>query len=174
MGRCVREAIQDCKERWAKNLREIATQSKSGKTKEDPAFGGPYTLLSTDQGIRGLLSVTNDICYVRANEVKLQDWVSEPGAGASDEEAVRAALSSIKAQPIANFLKQIAEGLSKYDWRTSSVPGLSEGERIRKAALRGSGGYRELRQDLLKQLVNDRGAVGKAAKEVLVALGYDR
>lgn len=174
MGRCVKEAVEDCKERWAKNLRELGTQNKSGKAVEDAAFSGPYSLLSTDQGIRGLLSVSNDICYVRAKEFKLQEWVSETGAGASDEEAVRAALSSIKTQPIANFLKQIAEGLSNYDWRTSSVPDLSEAERIRKAALRGSGGYRELRQDLLKQLAKEGRAVGKAAKEVLIALGYDK
>lgn len=172
MGRCVRDAIQESKDQWAKNLRELARPKKGGKTTEDPAFSGPQTLLSADQGIRGLLSVTNDICYVRAKELKLQDWVTDTGAGASDEEAVRAALNSIKTQPIANFLNQIAEGLSTYDWRTSSVPGLSESERIRKAALRGSGGYKELRQDLLKILANEGRAVGKAAKEVLESLGY--
>jgi hypothetical protein len=174
MGQCVREAIQNCKERWAKNLRELAARGKDGKSTEDPAFYGPFSLLSADQGIRGLLSVTNDICYVRAKEMKLQDWVSETGAGASDEEAVRVALRTLKTQPMANFLKEIAEGLSGYDWRSSSVPGLTETERIRKAAFRGSGGYRELRQELLKQLANERRAIGKAANEVLHALGYDK
>jgi hypothetical protein len=172
MGQCVKGAIQNCKDRWAKNLRELGTAKKGGRAAADPAFSGEYTLLSSDQGIRGLLAVTNDICYVRAKELKLEDWVSETGAGASDEEAVRSGLSSIKTQPVANFLKQIAEKLSSYDWRTSSVPGLSESERIRKAALRGSGGYKELRQDLLKLLANEAGVVGKAAKEVLGSLGY--
>ena len=174
MGRCVREAIQDCKERWAKSLRELPTQGKGGKSKEDAAFYGPYTLLSTDQGIRGLLYVTNDLCYVRAKELKLQNWMSDTDAGASDEDAVRAALNSMKAQPIANFLEEIAKGLSSYDWRTSSFPDLTETERIRKAALRGSGGYKELRQDLLKRLATEGRDVGKAAKEVLLALGYDK
>jgi hypothetical protein len=174
LGRCVREAIQDCKERWAKSLREAPKQSKGGKPEEDPAFYGPYTLLSTDQGIRGLLYVTNDICYVRANDLKLQDWVSDTEAGASDEDAVRVALNSIKTQPIAKFLRGIAEGLSNYDWRTSSFPDLSETERIRKAALRGSGGYKELRQGLLRLLATEGRDVGKAAKEVLLALGYDK
>ena len=174
MGRCVREAIEDSKDRWAKSLRAVPVQGKIGKVTEDPAFYGAHTLLTADQGIRGLLYVTNDICYVRAKELKLQNWVNDSEAGASDEEAVRAALGSLKAQPVAAFLKDIAEGLSKYDWRTSSFPDLNETERIRKAALRGSGGYRELRQDLLRQLASDGRTIGKAAKEVLLALGYDK
>jgi hypothetical protein len=172
MGLSVREAISDCKERWAKSLRGLATQTKGDKPKEDPAFYGPHTLLSTDQGIRGLLYVTNDLCYVRAKELKLQDWVSDAEAGASDEDAVRGALNSIKSQPIASFLREIAQGLAIYDWRTSSFPGLSETERIRKASLRGSGGYKELRQDLLSLLATEGRDVGKAAKGVLLALGY--
>ena len=122
MGGCVREAIQDSKDRWAKSLRAVPVQGKIGKVTEDPAFYGPHTLLTADQGIRGLLYVTNDICYVRAKELKLQNWVNDSEAGASDEEAVRAALGSLKVQPVAAFLKDIAEGLSKYDWRTSSFP----------------------------------------------------
>lgn len=174
VGQCVRDTIRDCKERWAKDLRGALTQGNVGKAEHDPAFYGPHTLLTTDQGIRGLLHVTNDICYIRANELKLQAWVTDGEAGASDEEAVRAALGSLKNQPVADFLEQIAKGLAKYDWRTSSAPDLSEAERMRKAALRGSGGYRELRQDLLKLLVNEGKVVGKAAKEVLSALGYDK
>jgi hypothetical protein len=174
MGRCVRDAILESKDRWAKSLRGVPAQGKSGKATEDPAFYGPHTLLSTDQGIRGLLYVTNDICYVRAKDLKLQGWASDTDSGASDEEAVRAALSSLKAQPAADFLGEIAGGLSKYDWRTSSFPDLSEQDRIRKAALRGSGGYKELRQGLLRQLATEGRSVGKAAQEVLVAMGYDR
>ena len=96
MGRCVREAIKDCKERWAKSLRAVPPQGKTGRATEDPAFYGPYTLFTADQGIRGLLYVANDICYVRAKELKLQNWVSDTEAGASDEEAVRSALGSLK------------------------------------------------------------------------------
>ena len=105
-------------------------------------------------------------------ELKLEEWTNGE-AGASDEKAVGEAMRSLKRQPIALFIKEIAQGLSKYDWRTSSFPGLSEEERIRKAALRGSGGYRELRQDLLKQLTREGRAVGKAARDVISSLGYE-
>lgn len=53
---------------------------------------------------------------------------------------------------MSKFLGAIAEGLSSYDWRTSSFPGLSEPERLAKAALRGSGGYKELRDQLVAHL----------------------
>lgn len=174
MGRCIRDAIQGCQERWAKGLRALSIQSQGDRPKLDSAFYGSHSLLSTDQGIRGLLYVTNDICYVRANELKLQEWVSDADAGASDEDAVRAALDSIKTRPVANFLREIAQVLSKYDWRTSSFPDLSDSERIRKAAMRGSGGYKELRQDLLKLLAGEGRDLGKAAREVLLALGYGK
>jgi hypothetical protein len=173
MGQCVRSAIQDSKEHWAKVLRVARSRDNGGKT-EDPAFYGHQTLLTTDQGIRGLLYVTNDSCYVRSEELKLENWTDGGEAGASDEGAVDEAMKSLRRQPVASFLEEIAQGLAKYDWRTSSAPELSENERIRKAALRGSGGYRELREDLLKQLAAEGKMAGKVARQIMSALGYER
>lgn len=169
-GRCLRDALYVCKEPWAKSLRDVTTQA--GKEK-DAAFYGPYTLLTSDQGIRGLLYVANDLCYVRAQELQLDIWEIDGGAAAADGDAVKRALISLGKQRAAVFLGQVAEGLAKYDWRTSSFPDLSDDERIRKAALRGSGGYRELRQDLLRHLAGEKKDVGKAAKQALSALNYD-
>lgn len=173
MGQCVKSAIQDSKDDWAKVLRAARSNGDGGK-REDPAFYGHQTLLATDQGIRGLLYVTNDSCYVRSDELKLENWTDGGEAGAADEAAVDQAMKSLRKQPVATFLEEIAQGLAKYDWRTSSAPQLSEHERIRKAALRGSGGYRELREDLLKRLANEGKTVGKAARQIMSALGYAR
>lgn len=174
IGSCMRDSVSKTKEPWAKELRKNQSRRLIDDSKEDPAFYGPYTLLTTDQGIRGLLHVTNDISYVRAKELKLREWGSDVEAGASDEQAVHAALASLKKQAFAEFLQEITSRLSKYDWRTSSAAELSEAERLGKAALRGSGGYKELRQSLLRQLAIDGKSIGKAANEVISALGYSK
>jgi hypothetical protein len=172
MGSLVRDAVKNCREDWAKELRKAPGQGAKEEEK-NPAFYGPYTLLATDQGIRGLLYVTNDLSYVRAKILDLTDWESEVGAGASDLDAVNRAFKSLKKQKATAFLEQLAGCLATYDWRTSSAPALTEDERVRKAALRGSGGYKELRVSLLKHLSKCEKEVGKAAKEVISNLHYD-
>jgi hypothetical protein len=170
IGKSFRDAIRHSKEAWAVELRKEA--GTLFQKEEDAAFYGPHSLLTTDQGIRGLLTVTNDLCYVNAEELKLGRWKGGSGGEASDEPALRNALKSLGAEPVARFLVEIANCLKGYDWRTSSASGLSEQERVRKAALRGGGGYKELRQDLLRKLMREGGRVGKAAKKVYSALGY--
>jgi len=172
MGSLVRDAVKNCREDWAKELRKASGQGVKEEEK-NPAFYGPYTLLATDQGIRGLLYVTNDLSYVCAQSLDLTDWESEVGAGASDLDAVSRAFKSLKRQKANAFLERLAGCLATYDWRTSSAPALTEDERVRKAALRGSGGYKELRVGLLKHLSKCEKEVGKAAKEVISTLRYD-
>lgn len=81
----------------------------------------------------------------------------------SDEAAINQALKSLKKQKVAQFLEDIAKELAKFDWRSSSAPGLIEKDRIMKAAFRGGGGYKELRLQLLKHLANQKGIVKTAA-----------
>lgn len=171
VGQKLQASIRACKESWAKTLRAAKNQAMLD-AEQDLAFTGPHTLLSTDQGIRGVLYVTNDLCFVRTKELELENWIVD-GSTSASEEGVTKALKSLKQQrKVKEFLSDIADSLAKYDWRTSSAPGLTEDEQIRKAALRGSGGYKELRRQLLKHLSNVKGSVGKAAEEVLDVLGY--
>jgi DGQHR domain-containing protein len=158
----LKTSIEGEKKGWAKNLRESAKDSQ-----DDPAFYGDHSLLSTDQGIRGFLSIVNDLCYIRAQELDLASWLSEGNARPTDEEAVNDAIASLKKHEAASFLTEIASSLSKYDWRTSSAPDLEDEVRKRKAALRGSGGYRELRLELLDFLSEEKSEVGTAARRVL-------
>lgn len=166
MGEKIREAISNCKEKWAETIRSI-TQKDLFKMDDDNAFTGQYTLLNTDQGIRGLLSVTNDLCYIRSTQLNLHGWTIKQNTGAVEESEVNQALSSLRKQPVFGFLNDIASCLAKYDWRTSSAPDLEESERIQKSAFRGSGGYKELRLHLLSHLAKETNDIGKAASEVL-------
>lgn len=173
VGQKFSESVSKCRAPWAERLR-AEVKSKKSKPNHDPAFAGPYTLLNTDQGVRGMLYVTNDLCYVRVDDLKLSDWEAEGNAGAADEREVSGALATLKKKPVDKFLGDIAESLATYDWRTSGAPGLTEEEQLVKGAFRGGGGYKTLRHQLLLHLARSAGDVGKAAKNVLNILGYSK
>ena len=167
----VQQSVQDCELAWAQSLRRVASD---GAAERDQAFAGPHTLLSTDQGVRGVLYTTNDLCYVRSEELGLTQWGSGEDLGASDSTAVSGALDSLAGErKINQFLRAISDGLVTYDWRTASAPGLSEEGKTAKLAFRGSGGYKELRRQVLEHLSEEGRDVGRAATAVQRALGYD-
>ena len=169
MGQCLKNQIDECTDPWAAILREHTQQDFLDE--QDPAFWGVHSLLNTDQGIRGILYVTNDCCYVLTKELELEEWAMDDEVGATDDEAVNQALESLEKQKVAPFIKGVASKLAHYDWRSSSAPNLSDEERLRKAAFRGGGGYKELRFDLLRHLTTETGDVGKVAKTILSILG---
>ena len=172
MGVHVRDAIAACKETWAKKLRALKPPELFGN--ENLAFSGPHTLISQDQGIRALLHVTNDLCYIRADDLLLEAWGKGGSGKGKDDERVSAAISSLKKLPVDSFLKKLAAALAMYDWRASSEPSLTETEKLIKGAFRGSGGYKDLRRHVLRHLAKDSGEVGNAAVSVLKALGFDK
>jgi len=171
MGQKISDAIKKCKEPWAECLRK-KTNKEDFEQVEDLAFAGHYTLLNTDQGIRAILYITNDLCYVCAEKLKLETWVTDLDSGTTDESAVSEALKSVEKQEVAKWLENIVDGLATYDWRTSAAPNLKDDERTLKAAFRGSGGYKELRLQLLRHLANQKGDIGNRSKDVLTYLGY--
>jgi DGQHR domain-containing protein len=171
-GQCLRDAINDCTEKWAKSLR---AQTVEGLDKKfDLAFWGPNTLLNQDQGIRAFLYLTNDLFYVKSDELNLVKWGGEGDRDGTDVKKVDAALASLKKEKkIINYMKEIAESLATYDWRASGDPSLSEKESLLKAAFRGSGGYKELRKHLLKHLVESgTPEVAKTSEKILTMLRF--
>lgn len=95
VGSEVKKAVGDSSSQWAKRLR-TNQQEKLDDPAYDAAFFGHNTLLATDQGIRGLLFVTNDLCYVRAEAFKLSDWMSAtPDSPATDQEEVTRLLKEL-------------------------------------------------------------------------------
>jgi len=167
--------IKATKAPWAEYLREI--NGKDLFKDDDPAFYGEYSLISTDQGIRGFLFVINDLCFVQSKQLNLEDWrwddVKTKKASATEEAPVSAAVKSFSNTAAAVFLDSIAKGIATYDWRTSSTPSLPDKVRLQQAVFRGSSGYKEMRHQLLEHLVaNGSAQVSKAAKTVKQALGY--
>jgi hypothetical protein len=159
----LQSAIREIKSEWAQQLR----RSKQRDAGDDLAFYGQYSLIVTDQGVRGYLHVLNDLCFVSASALDLRSWRIAKAASASDLAAVTEAVKSLHKHALASFLKAIAEGLATFDWRTSATPGITEGERRQKLVFRGSSGYKELRAQLIGHLTARKDAVGVAAKRLV-------
>jgi DGQHR domain-containing protein len=177
-GREVQKAVEKTKAKWALHLRSLKEEELFDD--DDPAFYGQFSLLTTDQGIRGLLQVTNDLCYVSSDRLGLVDWnwdaISSQqqtnDAAATDEGAVDLAVKSLSKSKIGAFLADLGQALSTYDWRTASTPNLSDAERLQQGVFRGSSGYKEMRRRLLLHLTPGNGELPKAAKKVMEKLDY--
>ncbi|MBL8078895.1 MAG: DGQHR domain-containing protein [Anaerolineales bacterium] len=177
-GNAFRKSLEKSHVKWATHLRAV----DDGEFLEggDPAFYGQYSLISTDQGIRGLLFVFNDLCFAKSQELHLQEWhweglnadLRNKNIPATDEVAITSAIKSFSKTDAAKFIESIADGLASYDWRVSSTPNLTNEERLRQAIFRGSSGYKELRLQLLQHLLSNKGKVSEAAGFVMKALGY--
>lgn len=163
----LRSQIQKSNETWAKERRlATANDPEVPLNKEDPAFYGRYSLIVTDQGVRGYLHILNDLCFSMAPKLDLRSLQIQESASASDEKAVTLALKSIEKHTVSKFVHKIARDLASFDWRTSAAPEISEEERRSKLVFRGSSGYKELRIQLLEHL-EERGAdIGEIAKLV--------
>lgn len=178
---CLKKAVQETKSPWAKQLRGFIDKDRTLFNESvDQAFFGQFSLLTTDQGIRGFLTIANDLCFLLSDELKLDEWNWDSIAGgksklkpsAVEEDYVSVAVKSLKKTDMDSFLTQLGEGLASYDWRTSATPGLSDQDRQHQAIFRGSSGYKELRMDLLKHLSKKQGLVGRSAKEASRMLGF--
>jgi hypothetical protein len=160
---------------WAQSLRALR-KPYDGKTfvsqddrNIDPAFYGPYSLINTDQGVRGYLHVVNDICYQRASRLRLNRWLPETDIPPDPVTGAEKALVTLPKQHFASFVESISAGLSDFDWRTSSAPGLEEVLRRQKLVFRGSGGYKEIRMQLLECLSRGNTEVAEVANTLLNA-----
>ena len=165
LGRRFCTALQEASHGWMSPLRD----SWPGREdRGDPAFVGRHNLLNQDQGLRAFLQVSNDICYVAAKNWLQEELVStDPGESPGVAVALRLFESS---QLLSDYIDVLTQALAQFDWRSSDAPGLTSDERLRRSAFRGSGGYRVLREELLRHLSDDT-AVEFEADEVLQVLG---
>jgi DGQHR domain-containing protein len=152
----LRSCIAKSKAQWAVKLRGLATQASEEHVDPilDRAFYGPYSLINTDQGVRGYLQVVNDMCYRRASLLKLNRWRPDEKSPSTAVDAVDRALKELESQDFVAFVFSIAQSLADFDWRTSSAPDLDEQQRRAKLVFRGSSGYKELRTQLLEHLTS--------------------
>jgi DGQHR domain-containing protein len=170
-----KSAVAASQEAWAIDLRtpkgpaELPLSATAKKSGDDAAFYGVYSLVTTDQGVRGFLQVVNDLCYHRASQLKLNAWRPDTRSTADPIQAVDGALKSIGTQNFAPFLKDLVASLASFDWRTSGTPELDESLRRAKLVFRGSSGYKELRTQLLEHLARGNGEVADAAARLVIA-----
>ncbi len=168
------DAVAASKDAWAENLRhppkagnDKVARVEDIKAGDDLAFFGAHSLITTDQGVRGFLHVVNDLCYEQASALKMNIWRPDEQSSANPIAAVESALQGLATQDFAGFVTSIGKELASFDWRTSSTPGLDEPKRRAKLVFRGSGGYKELRTQLLEHLSSSDGGHGEAAKRLL-------
>lgn len=173
-GQHLHSGINEITAEWVDALRKHDPDAKDNMT-NDPAIFSRHSLLNQDQGIRTFLHVLNDIAFVLADELGLEEWGGKGELGDDDDKQVTASLLSLKHKSkINDFLKELGIALAGFDWRASSAPGLSDDERTLRAAFRGSGGYKELRRKVLQKLSERNDRIGVMAKEVYTALGFER
>lgn len=151
------EAISNVDDVWAARLRDQPDDDSDDEDDDeaatvDLAFAGRYSLLNSDQGVRAFLQVINDLSYMLSDQLALRSWPMDRADAESDLDDVTTALHDLDNQPVASMVTQACDALAHFDWRTSSHPSLTEEERTLKGAFRGSGGYRELRRQLLGHL----------------------
>ena len=110
----------------------------------------------------------NDVCYVNVGKLKLQHWHPNELSSIELNEAVESALETLSLQDFSGFVAQLCELLVSFDWRAASAPDLKEDLRREKLVFRGSGGYKELRIQLLEHLAKyGKGEIENAARRLL-------
>lgn len=157
------KSITNSHEKWAEKIRE--SKQSALFEDEDKAFYNSYSLLSSDQGIRAILLLTNDLLFSQSDELKLHDWTIENEPETIEVIDIDKALESLSKLPVAKFITNLTDELSKYDWTSASAPWLTNDERKTKLVFRGSGGYVELEKQLLEFLSKTK--LGKISQEVL-------
>ncbi|WP_374220889.1 DGQHR domain-containing protein [Nocardioides sp. SYSU D00038] len=152
--RAMDDAVADCDESWATELRDLQAEGDLDSV-ADPAFASPYSMLASDQGVRPLMGLFNDLSYAATQALKLRQWRVGQVVDDLNPDEVSRIVEEFSEQPASSFLTKIAEGLATYDWRSSKAPGLDDDIRGRKLAFRGSSGYKELRRQLLDHLYEE-------------------
>jgi len=169
----IESAIEQGTEDWMQDLRShTAPDEASGR---DPAFAGAYSLLASDQGVRGVLQVANDVSFRLAADLSFQEWQRERLKDPIDLEEVTEALSELRKQKkIVDFTARLGSQIAKFDWRSLATPDLPDDVRNRQALFRAGTGYRQVHLHLLKFLAAcDDGEIARTAQRLVTDLGYD-
>ena len=169
-------AIKETDAPWAEYVRKHSKSRELDNTNRDPAFAGLYSLLATDQGVRGFLQVSNDVSFHLANSLRLALWVRDRHSEATETEEVGEAVQELASTKlIADFVRVLCKNAAQFDWSSSATPGLPEETRNRQALYRSGSGYREVRRQLLLHLLDrSEGQIKESADLIVKALNYGR
>lgn len=144
--------VKSSKELWAEEIRRLEPVLPG--LDYDPAFGGmKYALINSDQGIRAILQIFNDILYLKAQSLNLDLWNETKVENSTDKhQSIRENINALTKEPSASYINEICFNLSTFDWRTSLALKDDDANMKTKKSYRGSSGYKELRLDILKHL----------------------
>ena len=114
MGQMIQKAILESDDPWIEALRgqELPSQFQEAEDVPDLAFFGQNTLMNQDQGLRILLQVVNDLCFVRADELALDDWGGELKEVESQGQITVSIHSLRKKEKNYRFFKRVIQVLS--------------------------------------------------------------
>ena len=169
------QAVADTNADWANDLRRRAHGGQSSMMiDENPAFAGDYSLLSTDQGVRGFLQVTNDISFDLADEIEITSWLPSSESAATMVDEVDQAVSQLREDTRSSDLaRSLCSSVATFDWRTQGTPDLPPDVRNRQALYRTGTGYREVRRHVLYHLFeNADQLIGDSADRLIRVLGF--
>ncbi|MCX2681840.1 DGQHR domain-containing protein [Galbibacter sp. EGI 63066] len=145
---------------WIKNLEKEPYQLTlfERELKLSKAFVTKNSNLSRDQGVTGISMFSNDFFYVLANESDINfndlEWNEEIDERQIETESIDLAISEFKNHSLYTYIQYFAQEIVRFDWRTSNAPFDDENKREIQKKYRGSGGYRDVWRDLLKQFVS--------------------
>lgn len=147
----LRDAIVKSDFEWIDALREDR-QPELLELNIEPAMFGRKTFLNTDQGIRALWLVVNDIFISQLAEWKLYEWHPVDEYGNSSEEVITRELDNVRQTHLAGMIIELAQCLASFDWRTSTAKGLSDEQVLIRKGFKGSGGYVDLKRLILQHI----------------------
>ena len=168
-------AIKASNQDWVTHLREDPPKEDQ-PAGLDPAFTGRYSMLATDQGVRGFLQVCNDISYDHRNDIPFGSWQRTTSAAATDEREVSAALDDLQMNSeISDFIERLTGNIAIFDWRSAVTPHLPPEVEMFQSRYRGGSGYRQVRLQLTLHLAKSGSSeIAASASSVAQALGYDQ
>lgn len=138
-------------------------EDETNEVDRNVIFSGKYTILATDQGVRGYMSVINDILFIAEESgiTNLSSWIWDKYTDieSNDNKLINEALAEIEEMIPGeiSIVRAIANCLASFDWRLSSA--LNREEDVNKynqqSVYRGGVGYGQIRINLLEHLKNN-------------------
>ncbi|MGG7308262.1 DGQHR domain-containing protein [Curtobacterium sp. AB451] len=141
-------AVEESDSVWVRALADLDEGSPGAAS----GFTGPMTLLAADQGIRAFHQAVNDILWMASDDVGLRSWQRSSALDDISPEAIDEERAQLDSQPFRTVLTDMTTALAKFDWRNSKAPGQEPLELSFKQSLRGTGGYKLLRDALFNHL----------------------
>lgn len=158
------EILASGKLNWVDKIRNESFQLSSldKELELDKSFVSKTSNLSRDQGVTGISMFSNDFFYVLASESDIDfndvEWDSEIDERQIENSSIDLAISKFINHPIYSYIQQFAAEISRFDWRTPSAEFDDPIQMDQQKKYKGSGGYREIWKDLLKQFLNSPNA----------------